>query len=138
MPLTSTFLDEETMDGCIRKAVEWCEGLPSHDANIPKPCTLQLVHLDLSNNNLDSFLKNIGGPEKGRFTLLGHPSKDRVFLRTHRSCLFHIQPPPRPLDQWPMEVINGRVQTCFRNMTHYDEHIGLFLRENPLAIVQIN
>jgi hypothetical protein len=19
------------MDGCIRKAVEWCEGLPSHD-----------------------------------------------------------------------------------------------------------
>jgi hypothetical protein len=64
-------------------------------------CTLQLVHLDLSNNNLDSFLKNIGGPEKGRFTLLGHPSKNRVFLRTHRSCLFHIQPPPRPLDQWP-------------------------------------
>jgi hypothetical protein len=31
MPLASTFLDEETMDGCIRKAVEWCEGLPSHD-----------------------------------------------------------------------------------------------------------
>jgi hypothetical protein len=25
MPLASTFLDEETMDGCIRKAVEWCE-----------------------------------------------------------------------------------------------------------------
>jgi hypothetical protein len=36
--------------------------------------------LDLSNNNLDSFLKNIGGPEKGRFTLLGYPSKDKVFL----------------------------------------------------------
>jgi hypothetical protein len=33
MPLTSTFLDEETMDGCIRKAVEWCEGLPSHDGD---------------------------------------------------------------------------------------------------------
>ena len=32
MPLASTFMDEETMDGCIRKAVEWCEGLPSHDA----------------------------------------------------------------------------------------------------------
>jgi hypothetical protein len=31
MPLASAFLDEETMDGCIRKAVEWCEGLPSHD-----------------------------------------------------------------------------------------------------------
>ena len=31
MPLASTFLDEETMDGCNRKAVEWCEGLPSHD-----------------------------------------------------------------------------------------------------------
>ena len=30
MPLTSTFLDEETMDGCIRKAVEWCEDLPSY------------------------------------------------------------------------------------------------------------
>ena len=28
MPLASTFLDEETMDGCIRKAVEWCEGFP--------------------------------------------------------------------------------------------------------------
>jgi hypothetical protein len=26
MPLASTFLDEETMGGCIRKAVEWCEG----------------------------------------------------------------------------------------------------------------
>ena len=25
MPLASTFMDEETMDGCIRKAVEWCE-----------------------------------------------------------------------------------------------------------------
>jgi hypothetical protein len=25
----STYLDEESMDGCIRKAVEWCEGLPS-------------------------------------------------------------------------------------------------------------
>jgi hypothetical protein len=25
-------MDEETMDGCIRKAVEWCEALPSHDA----------------------------------------------------------------------------------------------------------
>jgi hypothetical protein len=36
-----------------------------------------------------------------------------------------------------MEVINGRVQTCFRNMTHYGEHVGLFLRENPLVIVQI-
>jgi hypothetical protein len=32
MPLASMFLDEETMNGCIRKAVEWCEGLPSHDA----------------------------------------------------------------------------------------------------------
>jgi hypothetical protein len=59
MPLASTFLDEESM-------------------------ALQLVHLDLSNNNLDSFLKNIGGPEKGRFTLLGHPSKDQVFLRPDR------------------------------------------------------
>jgi hypothetical protein len=55
MPLASTFLDEESMEGCIRKAVEWCEGL-------------------------DSFLKNIGGPEKARFTLLGYPSRDKVFL----------------------------------------------------------
>jgi hypothetical protein len=31
MPLASTFLDEESMDGCIRKAVQWCEGLPSYD-----------------------------------------------------------------------------------------------------------
>ena len=37
-----------------------------------------------------------------------------------------------------MEVINGRAQTCFKNMTHYGEHFGLFLRENPLVIVQIN
>jgi hypothetical protein len=37
-----------------------------------------------------------------------------------------------------MEVINGRAQTCFRNMTHYGEHLALFLRENPLLIVQIN
>jgi hypothetical protein len=26
MPLASTFLDEETMDGCIRKAVEFPSG----------------------------------------------------------------------------------------------------------------
>jgi hypothetical protein len=25
-----------------------------------------------------------------------------------------------------MEVINGRAQTCFRNMTHYGEHFALF------------
>jgi hypothetical protein len=31
MPLASTFLDEESMDDCIRKAVQWCEGLPSYD-----------------------------------------------------------------------------------------------------------
>jgi len=36
MPLASTFLDEETMDGCIRKGVEWCEGLPSHDPTLKK------------------------------------------------------------------------------------------------------
>jgi hypothetical protein len=40
MPLASTFLDEETMDGCIRKAVEWCEGLPSHDATHVKKMEL--------------------------------------------------------------------------------------------------
>ena len=31
-PLASTFMDEETMDGCIIKAVEWCVDLSSHDA----------------------------------------------------------------------------------------------------------
>ena len=36
-----------------------------------------------------------------------------------------------------MEVINGRAQTCFRNMTHYGEHFALFLGENLLVIVQI-
>jgi hypothetical protein len=36
MPLASTFLDEETMDGCIRKAVE----LPSHDATRVKKMEL--------------------------------------------------------------------------------------------------
>jgi hypothetical protein len=30
MPLASTFLDEESMNDCIRKAMEWCEGLLSH------------------------------------------------------------------------------------------------------------
>jgi len=28
MPLASTFMDEEKMDGCIRKSVEWCEVYP--------------------------------------------------------------------------------------------------------------
>ena len=32
MPLASTFMYEERMDGCIRKPVEWCADLPSHDA----------------------------------------------------------------------------------------------------------
>ena len=36
MPLTSTFLDEETMDDCIRKAVEF----PSHDATHVKKMEL--------------------------------------------------------------------------------------------------
>jgi hypothetical protein len=36
MPLASTFLDEESMNDCIRKAMEWCEGLPSHDATYVK------------------------------------------------------------------------------------------------------
>jgi hypothetical protein len=69
------------MDGCIRKAVEWCEGLPSHDATYVKKMELTETigvtlkdgvwfHLYLSNNNLDSFLKNIGG----------YPSRDKVFL----------------------------------------------------------
>jgi hypothetical protein len=40
MPLASTFLDEESMEGCIRKAVEWCEGLPSHDATYVKKMEL--------------------------------------------------------------------------------------------------
>ena len=36
MPLASTFLDEESMNDCIRKAMEWCEGLSSHDATYVK------------------------------------------------------------------------------------------------------
>jgi hypothetical protein len=28
MPLVSTFMDEEKMDDCIRKGVEWCEVYP--------------------------------------------------------------------------------------------------------------
>ena len=28
MPLASTFMDEEKMDGCVRKAEEWCEVYP--------------------------------------------------------------------------------------------------------------
>jgi hypothetical protein len=40
MPLASTFMDEETMDGCIRKAVEWCEGLPSHYATHVKKISM--------------------------------------------------------------------------------------------------
>ena len=40
MPLASTFMDEETMDGCIRKAVEWCEGLPSHNATHVKEISM--------------------------------------------------------------------------------------------------
>jgi hypothetical protein len=33
MPLASTFLDEESMNDCIRKALEWCEGLPLDDGS---------------------------------------------------------------------------------------------------------
>jgi hypothetical protein len=40
MPLASTFLDEETMDGCIRKAVEWCEVYPH-----TMPLTLKKMEL---------------------------------------------------------------------------------------------
>jgi hypothetical protein len=28
MPLASNFMHEEKIDGCIRKAVEWCEVYP--------------------------------------------------------------------------------------------------------------
>jgi hypothetical protein len=34
------FLDEESMNDCIRKAMEWCEGLPSHDATYVKKMEL--------------------------------------------------------------------------------------------------
>jgi hypothetical protein len=51
-------------------------------------------------NISDIFSKNIRGPEKGRFTLLVHTSKDKV-LWTHMRCLSRIQPPPPPLDHWP-------------------------------------
>ena len=40
MQLASTFLDEETMNDSIRKAVEWCEGLPSRDATYVKKMEL--------------------------------------------------------------------------------------------------
>jgi hypothetical protein len=52
-------------------------------------------------NRSDIFSKNIGGPEKGRFTLLVHTSKDKVFLWTHMRCLSHTQPTPLPLDHRP-------------------------------------
>jgi hypothetical protein len=38
--MASTFLDRDTLDGCIKKAVEWCEGLPSRDATYAKKMEL--------------------------------------------------------------------------------------------------
>ena len=32
MPMTSTFLYQDTIDRCVRKAVEWCEDLLSQNA----------------------------------------------------------------------------------------------------------
>ena len=29
-PTASTFLDKDTMERCIKKAVDWCKDLPSH------------------------------------------------------------------------------------------------------------
>ena len=40
IPSASTFMDEETMDGCFRKVVEWCEGLPSHHATHVKKISM--------------------------------------------------------------------------------------------------
>ena len=40
VPMASTFLDQDTMDGCIKKAVEWCEDLPSRDATYVKKMKL--------------------------------------------------------------------------------------------------
>jgi hypothetical protein len=71
MPLASTFMDEETMDGCIRKAL---------NINIPMR---ELIMYNIS----DIFSKNIRGPEKGRFTLLVHTSKERGFeITKYRNC----------------------------------------------------
>jgi hypothetical protein len=48
MPLASTFLDEESMNDCIRKAMEWCEGLPSHDATYVKKMELTETNGDMA------------------------------------------------------------------------------------------
>jgi len=40
MPMASTFMDEEPMDSCIRKAVEWCEDLSVRDATHVKKMKL--------------------------------------------------------------------------------------------------
>ena len=32
-----------------------------------------------------------------------------------------------------MDVINGRAQTCLRNMTHYGEHFCFVLEGKPLS-----
>jgi hypothetical protein len=38
--MASTFLDQ---DGCIKKVVEWCEGLPSRDATYVKKMELSEI-----------------------------------------------------------------------------------------------
>jgi hypothetical protein len=38
--MASTFVDEASVNDCIRKAMEWCEGLPSHDATYVKKMEL--------------------------------------------------------------------------------------------------
>ena len=40
VPMASTFLEQDTMDGCINKAADWCEGLPSRDATYVKKMDL--------------------------------------------------------------------------------------------------
>jgi hypothetical protein len=57
--LSSTFLDGESMEGCIRKAVEWCEGLPSHDATYVKKMELtETIGVTLKDGFLLYFFLN--------------------------------------------------------------------------------
>ena len=41
--MASTFLEQDTMDGCINKAADWCEVLPSRDATYVKKMELSEI-----------------------------------------------------------------------------------------------
>ena len=82
MPLASTFIDEERMDGCIRKTAEWCEDLPSYDATHVKKISMSETIGVTRKDDVKCWASDIMVMAK----VVCGISSACVLIRTHYAC----------------------------------------------------